>query len=122
MDAPKQGDPFLLGQHMPWKSHRRLEQIFGSDFANSVMGLPVAVWSGPIKSNYGWHIVWLDEKQKDRLPTLESVRSKVLNDFLQERREKRLRETLNQLRAKYSIRIEYPQRDISSLSLKDSDD
>ncbi|HEX9667520.1 MAG TPA: peptidyl-prolyl cis-trans isomerase [Thermodesulfobacteriota bacterium] len=122
MDASKQGDPFLLGQHNSWKSHKRLEQLFGPDFANSVMGLPIAEWSGPIQSSYGWHIVWLHGKQKDKLPTVDSVRNKVLNDLLQVRREKRLRETLSDLRAKYSIRVEYPKRDISSLSLKDSDD
>jgi len=108
LDAPRIGDPFLLGLHIPWTSHRRLEQLFGSEFANSVMELPIGVWSGPIKSSYGWHIVWIHEKQKDKLPTLEAVRDQVINDVLIERREKRLRETLNELRAKYSIRIEYP--------------
>lgn len=122
MDASKLGDPFLLGQHISWKSHKSLEQLFGPDFANSVMGIPIAEWSGPIQSSYGWHIVWLHGKQKDELPTVESVRNKVLNDLLQVRREKRLRETLSELRAKYSIRIEYPERGISSLSLKDPDE
>jgi len=122
VDASKLGDPFLLGQNISWKSHKRLEQLFGPDFANSVIGLPIAEWSGPIQSSYGWHIVWLHGKQKDKLPTVESIRNKVLTDFLQVRREKRLRETLSDLRAKYSIRIEYPEGDISSLSLKDSDE
>lgn len=45
---------------------------FTKDFENAIYELPVQTLSHPIKSDFGWHIVWIDEARdiKTKLPCI----------------------------------------------------
>lgn len=102
------GDPFLPGNRLSRKSPQDLTNIFGGDFVDALGRLAPGAWSRPIRSGYGWHLVWIDTVTPPVLPPLALVRERVLHAVMGERREQRVRQTLKSMRAGYSIRIETP--------------
>jgi len=100
------GDRFPLGHEFRLRSQKALEKTFGSEFARTVFGLDREYWSGPVRSGYGLHLVWVAEIRPARLPALEDVRARVAGALIHEERERRYREMLAQLRRQYDVRVE----------------
>ena len=102
------GDPFLLGDEFSWQTRNGLAQMLGESFARAVPDLPPGAWSEPIRSDYGWHLVWVEAVRPAELPALADIRDQVREKVLAERREGRLHQSLQEMRARYAIRIEAP--------------
>jgi hypothetical protein len=107
-DAPGRGDrfPFLVNY-----VERTLDYVashFGDGFAIEIASLPAGdgAWRGPIRSAYGWHAVLLTRRSARRSPALEEVRDAVERDFLRERSEAALAETVQSLRARYRVVVD----------------
>jgi hypothetical protein len=107
-DAPELGDPFLPGHHPALAARAELAKIYGSRFAEEVMRLPAGTWSGPVRSAYGLHLVWVHEKVPGEPPKLADVRSRLVLELTRERQEARLAAYLRGLRRQYRVRIELP--------------
>ena len=97
------GDPFMLQHHLPARSWRELERTFGASFAGAVMDLEPGVWSGPIISSYGLHLVWIHERTEAAPAAFASVRRQVALGLEVERGERRLAARLDELRARYQV-------------------
>jgi peptidyl-prolyl cis-trans isomerase C len=119
--APALGDPFLLGHHLPWQTRQGLQRTFGGPFADAVAALEPGVWSEPIRSSYGWHLVWVDDMTPAEVPALAVVRDKVRAAVLEGRRERRLRQTLIELHTRYAVHVDHPPTDGASLGTVDPD-
>jgi hypothetical protein len=104
--AVGRGDPFPLGHDYRSSSAHHLQKIFGADFADQVFRLTPREWSGPIRSAYGLHLVWIEGIEPEQAPAFDVVRSRIEQRFLSERRERHLEETLRRLRQEYGVRIE----------------
>ncbi|WP_027133172.1 peptidyl-prolyl cis-trans isomerase [Geminicoccus roseus] len=102
------GDPFLLGDRFYGKTGDELRQMFGAPFADALAALEAGQWSEPVPSPYGWHLVWVEEVRPARLPPLAEIREEVLAAALAQRRERRVEETMKEMRARYAIRVEAP--------------
>ena len=100
------GDPFLHGHHLPPHTEGYLARNFGSGFAAGIMELPPGVWSGPVESAYGLHLVWIHEIAPPRRAELAAVRGKVLEGIRTERQAQRLAELVDTLRQRYPIDVE----------------
>jgi parvulin-like peptidyl-prolyl isomerase len=74
-----------------------------------VMRLPAGAWSGPIRSAYGLHLVWVHESVPGEPPQLADVRNRLTLELAEERREARLAAWLRDLRRRYEVRIELPE-------------
>jgi hypothetical protein len=107
--APDFGDPFLLGHHSALAARGELAKIYGPDFAAAVMRFPAGVWSGPVRSAYGLHLVWVHESLPGEPPQLADVRSRLTLELANERQEARLAAYLRDLRRRYEVRIELPE-------------
>ena len=99
-------DPFPLGPQMRAYSYARIEARFGKSFADQVFSLPVGGWSAPIASPYGLHLVWVEEKIPEHMPSLAAVRRQVVQAVVSERADLRLAGALTRLRSLYDIRVE----------------
>ena len=108
--APELGDPFFPGHHPALAERSDLEKIYGSDFAAEAMTLPESVWSGPLRSAYGLHLVWIHEIVPGELPRLADVRSQLALELSHERQEARLAAFLSATRQRYTVRIEEASR------------
>lgn len=104
--AAEQGDVFLRGHDFPLQTRRQVMRVFGPGFAEAVMEVEPGIWSGPIESAYGLHLVWVKEKMDERMPEFEEVSKRAYREVVRLRGEERLRERLEVLRGSYLIRIE----------------
>ncbi len=105
-DAVALSDPFLLGLRFQAYSRPRLIARFGTAFAEQVFALEPGVWSGPIASAYGLHLVLVEETREPRLPEVAAIRQQLLEAVGTERATQRLAQGLVRLRERYRIRVE----------------
>jgi len=110
-DAPALGEPFVRGPHVPSATRSELERTFGPEFAGAMEALPTREWTGPVRSSYGLHLVWIHERVPPRLRPLDSVHNQVLHGWLRDRSEERFRTRMRALRDRY--RIERPPLDLA---------
>jgi hypothetical protein len=97
------GDPLPLPRTLPPHSQAELAARFGPDFAVAAMQPAPGSWSEPIRSAYGWHLIYVHEHRPAHPSDLETVRGEVREALLAERGEARLQEELARLRARYGI-------------------
>ena len=70
-----------LANDWPLTSVNDLGNAFGGDFTRSLDEMAVQTWSGPIRSGYGWHLVFIETRQDPVLPDFEAVRDYVAREF-----------------------------------------
>jgi len=71
------GDPFPIAPAGNLMTQHDLEKLFGLEFARRVMDLAPGVWSGPLPSAYGLHLVRVEAREAGGLPSLAAVRNQV---------------------------------------------
>jgi peptidyl-prolyl cis-trans isomerase C len=103
--AADRGDAFpgpsAVGSLAPDEGRR----LFGeSEFTRALFHLPLDRWSGPYRSGYGWHLIYLTDKSPSILPAFEEIKDRVLVDYLEERRRDMNARAFERLRAKYTVR------------------
>ena len=103
--APSLGDTFPGATDSARLSQVESERLFGGDgFAAQVFKAPVGRWIGPIRSGYGWHLVFVSESLAPRLPDLNEIRDQVAKDFKEDARLAQNARGYKALRAKYAVR------------------
>jgi hypothetical protein len=105
-DAVKRGDPFVTGNAIRAASRAGLAKMLGDEAADAITRLEPDRWSEPLRSPYGFHLVWVSERHGASLPSLASVRSQVLHAYRAERQQEHLGRMLDEIRAAYEVRIE----------------
>jgi len=100
------GDPFTRGAHVPAATSAQLDQAFGAGFAAAVDGLSEHTWSGPVRSAYGLHLIWIEDRLPAATPDFEAVRNRILHQYMSEHSQTRLQDRLRTWRARYDVRIE----------------
>ena len=99
------GDPFLLGKNFSTKTAKELDRSFGAEFSDSIQSLEIKKWDGPIASEYGEHLIFLNSYTDSYLPDLSQVRSMVANDILARGQGQSTAKYLEELRKEYEIEI-----------------
>jgi parvulin-like peptidyl-prolyl isomerase len=107
-DIATLGDVTLLPTSEPLTEVARVADDFGTEFAAALAKTPVGIWSGPIVSSYGIHLVRVTERQPGRTPKLTEVREAVLRDWMNAERVRGGKAQLDKLLAQYTITIEAP--------------
>ena len=106
VDWMSQGDVVQLPALLKDIRTGELGRLFGKQFTDGLAGLGVGVWSGPIRSGYGLHLVAIDRLEPARDPSLAEVRDKVKIEWLEQRRRQATDELYDRMAQKYSIEIE----------------
>ncbi len=89
-------------------SAAEIDRTFGDGFASAVAALPIGVWSGPVESGFGQHIVRLRAAASAHKPLLADVRQKAENDWRSETGKEREAAAYQALLDGYDVRIERP--------------
>ena len=97
------GDPFVHGHSITGMSRSRVETSFGADFARAVFELEAGVWSQPIASSFGYHLVLVTDTQPTRVGALDEVRTRVQADWLASQRDEAVSKTISSLRESYIV-------------------
>jgi peptidyl-prolyl cis-trans isomerase C len=105
--APELGDAFPGPTEERGLTPNQAVQLFGdSELSDALFRLPPGIWSGPYRSGYGWHLVYLTERLPESLPSLPEVRDRVIADYLDERRAAADAERFAMLRTQYHVRLD----------------
>ncbi len=99
------GDNFILQYDYRLRSIEQVARIFGRSFADKLFELPAASWQGPLLSEYGAHLVRIQDIQPAYVPAYADVRDKVYKDLTQESLKKLKDDSYQALRDDYQIKI-----------------
>lgn len=109
-DAPAQGeatrnlgDPFMLQLAFAERSQRQIADLFGQEFGDALTETTVEKsaqqapkqatkqainqWTGPIRSAYGWHLIYITAVAQARQQPLAEVRDRVAADLTLSKRQ-----------------------------------
>jgi hypothetical protein len=100
------GDSVMLPHDIPRSARTDVAQQFGDGFADALLTLPVRTWTGPIRSGYGLHLVYVREQQAGRVRPLADIRPLVEREFTADRRRRHLDALYAAQLGRYHIVIE----------------
>lgn len=112
------GDRLMLAQDYVERGVPDVARDFGPTFAQRLIELEPGNWYGPIASGYGWHLVYIGERIESRLPVFATVKEKIKNDFLVDRRRELNDLAYQRLRERYQIVIAAPAESQKQLALQ----
>jgi hypothetical protein len=104
------GDPSLLGFRFENYGADAISSVFGQTFASNLATVPIGLWSGPIESTYGQHVVFIEAQSPGRIPPLAEIRDEVERDWRYARSEDARRRFYDEVLAQYEVTIEWPAR------------
>ena len=99
------GDPFMLERGVADRPLREVARDYGDAFADALGELVPGVWSGPLASALGVHLVRLDDRAPSRIPAFESVRGRVAVDWESARRARANERHIEELVGRYRVEI-----------------
>lgn len=99
----KVGVPTMLPDMMQLSPATVVDGTFGSGFFEQILHTPVGVWSGPISSGFGQHLVNVMEVRDAELPPLDAHRDKVLLEWRKDQTARLTEEQVDRMIAQYEI-------------------
>jgi hypothetical protein len=100
------GDASLLPADLPLSSVVRIDRVFGPDIAAAVERAEPLVWTGPVASPYGLHLIRVTGREPGRSPDLPDIRDTVLREWSNAKRLEVEAARMNELLGRYEIRID----------------
>ena len=100
-DSAHLSDPSFISLNLPLLTERELARRFGYPFADRITQLDPGSWQGPVASNYGMHLVFIQEHHPAHPKPLAQVRNKVRDDVIEQIANKWMKIRLDQLRSQY---------------------
>ncbi len=97
------GESALLPRSVINKSKRELTSTFGEAFTGQLDQLVQGQWVGPITSTFGYHLVRLQLLAPEAATPLAAIKSQVLSDLIQARREQSLKDYYQDLLDQYDV-------------------
>lgn len=108
-DPAALGDPTLLPRRLSLAPPSQVEGSFGAGFAEHLAELPEGVWSGPIASGFGLHLVRVSGREPARLPALAEIRGAVGREWAAEQDDAARERFHRALRARYDVEVRRPE-------------
>ena len=100
---PGQGDGFMLPHEFTDIGRSQLGRLFGEDFAATLFTLEPGSWQGPVRSGYGYHLVYLFHlKDAEPIPFADN-KTRVTQDWQRDRYEQAKQGILEELESRYEI-------------------
>lgn len=107
-DTSVLGDPTLLPARMDLTSTDLIVTVFDQDVARQLVSAPIGQWFGPVRSAYGVHLLFVEEKVASRAPSLGEAKAEVLADWESVRRKEIADKRYAEMRKQYEIKIAWP--------------
>jgi hypothetical protein len=115
-DPDSAGDPTLLEPEVSLSSLRDIGKQFGNEFSRSLLEVNPGKWAGPIRSEYGLHLVFVSESVGGRLPDLGEARDTLKRDWTAERQKELKDAAYAKLREHYTVTVERSKAAASSVA------
>jgi peptidyl-prolyl cis-trans isomerase C len=102
--AANEGDTYPGPTDFVGVTAEEMARVFGRDGLSQEIGAaPIGHWSSPLRSGFGWHIVYVAERTPARQARLDEVRDRVTEDFLEVGRARRKAEASAVLRSQFEV-------------------
>ena len=102
--AGRRGDPCLFGSEVPLRGEGELARSFGASFARAAFSAETGVWTGPVASSQGVHLVFVQDRVATRAAEFEDVRDAVRDACIADRQDAALRDGIAALRVRERAR------------------
>jgi parvulin-like peptidyl-prolyl isomerase len=96
----------MLPNERPLEPLRAVARTFGRDFAQALLSVEKRAWTGPVRSAFGLHIVFVRERTEAVIPNLDQVRPLVERDYLADRRKRELNAMYERMLENYRVTME----------------
>lgn len=102
--APELGDSFPDLFDYAAFTAEQAERLFGSsEFSRMLFQAPIGRWSGPYRSSYGWHLVYVSARTAARIRPLAEVKDQVRADALAQAQLQQNQVALAAIKSHYKI-------------------
>ncbi len=116
-DASGYGDRVPYLQNYVDRAPDFVQGEFGQGFTAALMRLqPSAHWQGPIRSDYGWHLVLVTGRKAASAPKLAEVQGQVKDDLLRETIDAYRAKAVTDLTRRFSVQWKGPAADLQTAS------
>ena len=106
-DWREAGDPFMLQRAYGDLPLREVVRLFGAEFAEAIAATPASdVWTGPVRSALGVHLVQVSANTPPLLLPFEDVKDAVLADWQDETRREANEKAIQDIIARYKVEVE----------------
>lgn len=102
------GNPTLLPESMELTNADMIASSFDEEFARELQSAPMTQWFGPIRSQYGVHLVLIENKVAARAPSLDDVKAAVQSDWEHVRRREIVDTQYAEMRKPYEVKVLWP--------------
>ncbi|MFH0997304.1 MAG: peptidylprolyl isomerase [Pseudomonadota bacterium] len=116
-DPDAAGDPILLEAQISLSPLWDIRKQFGEEFSRNLSGLKIGKWEGPVRSDFGLHLVLVTKRVEGRLFELEEVRDMVKRNVMAERQKELKDAAYAKLRERYDVVVEKTKAAIKSVSM-----
>lgn len=108
--APKvaegMSDPTGLPADLTDAGRTELLRTFGDDFARTLAEIEPGHWEGPVRSRFGYHVVFLQQRTEGAIPTFAEAREAVSRAWQRAQQQQAVETFFKAMIARYSIKIE----------------
>jgi hypothetical protein len=104
--ASELGDSSILETRCINCSEKKIQQRFGTDFADAVKNLKQGMWHAPVRSAYGFHAVYIYERQNAWIPDFSQINEQVKNDWMTAKQKENTQKLYNEIRNRYRVLVE----------------
>ena len=102
-DGLKKGSPSLLPPRMNLQTTDAIDREFGNGFAETLMTLPQQQWSGPVRSGFGLHVIYIDTLIPAAPLSLEKVQNEISNLLQYEEKQAAKEQFYTELLQQYEV-------------------
>lgn len=102
--APELGDAFPDRYDFSAYEPAQITRLFGqTELSNAILVAPVSQWSGPYRSAYGWHLVYVEAHAPPRQLSFDEVRDRVRADWLENAQAKANKAAFDAIARKFTV-------------------
>lgn len=77
----EKGIPTMLPSGMDMQRSDQVDREFGEGFSRALEGMPPGLWSGPVPSSFGWHLIYLDSLIPSSALPLSAVQDEIYSQL-----------------------------------------
>lgn len=107
------GDPIALPNHFENTTSFHISRQMGAEFLSQIKNLKVGTWQGPIQSGYGAHLVFIEEKEAEKIAPFVEVKEQVLEDLNYENQRDTKALIYQEFKKKYNIEFDVKSEEYS---------
>ena len=83
-----------------------LNREIGGNFTKQLPNLETEIWTGPVMSGFGVHLIYIEQKTDPKIPEFETVKQEVLRNYEYQMVLDSKEAILNELKKNYNINIQ----------------